>query len=196
MQYPLQISFHKMEPTPALRSAIEKHAEKLDRFTSTIISCHVVIEPAEKHHHQGNRFAVRIRLTVPGHEFESGHTPKGNRSHQDAYVAIRDAFDAMRRQIEDFERKRRGDVKTHEEPSHGRVAQIHPAADYGIIRTLDGREIHFHRNSVIDFDFDAINTGMEVRFIEQSGEEGPWASTVHVVHPSKAAARGSASGGG
>jgi len=50
-------------------------------------------------------------LTVPGAELVANHT-----QHEDVYVAIRDAFDAMSRQLEDYARKQRGEVKTHAAP--------------------------------------------------------------------------------
>jgi cold shock CspA family protein len=104
----------------------------------------------------------------------------------DVYVAVRDAFRAARRQLEDYARKRRGHVKTHEPTPHGRIASIYPEMDYGKIETADRREIYFHRNSVIEADFDALTEGMEVRFMEEMGDQGPQATTVHLVgkhHP-------------
>jgi cold shock CspA family protein len=48
-------------------------------------------------------------------------------------------------------------------------------------RTADGREIYFHRNSVIDLNFDRLEPGMEIRFSEAPGDQGPQASSVHVI---------------
>jgi cold shock CspA family protein len=87
----------------------------------------------------------------------------------------------MRRQLEDYARTLRGDVKTHELPDHGHIVELVPAEDYGRIETPDGRSVYFHRNSVLDGDFDDLEEGAEVRFAEESGAEGPQASTVHVI---------------
>lgn len=181
MPFPTEITFHRMEGTEALRADIEKHARKLQQFEQGIIKCTVVMEPAEHHHHKGNRFAVRIRLTLPGGELDVGHTPSGDQTHEDAYVAIRDAFKAMRRKLQDFHRKQQGKVKHHEESPHGRVRYIDPEKGYGLIETPDGREIHFHRNSLVDAGFDKVQVGDQVRFTEAPGDEGPWASTVHLL---------------
>lgn len=101
-----------------------------------------------------------------------------NHAHEDVYVVIRDAFDAMQRQLEDFARRQRGEVKAHEPPLHGRVADLVPMQDYGKIKTPGGREIYFHRNSVLDDAYDKLTDGSEVKFVEESGDEGPQARTV------------------
>jgi cold shock CspA family protein len=96
------------------------------------------------------------------------------------YVAIRDAFDASRRLLEDHVRQGRSEVKLHSVPDHGRVARLLPGQDYGFILSADGNEIYFHRNSVVNGGFGALAIGDEVRFVAQPSEsaEGPQASTV------------------
>jgi cold shock CspA family protein len=56
---------------------------------------------------------------------------------------------------------------------------VHAEDDYGFIVTPDGREVYFHRNSVVGGDFDRLEAGADVRFVEELGEQGPQASTVH-----------------
>ena len=108
MQIPLQITIRDMEHSDALEAHIREKANKLDEFFDRIMSCRVVVEMPHKHHHQGKQFNVRIDIGVPGSEIVV------NRDHaEDVYVALRDAFDAAKRQIEDYVRKMRGDVKTH-----------------------------------------------------------------------------------
>lgn len=181
MQLPLQVTFRNMEPSEAIEAKIHERAARLERFAQHIMSCRVVIEAPHKHHHQGKIFHVRIDTKVPGDELVVSRDPGEHHSHEDVYVAIRDAFDAMQRQLEDFVRRQRGDTKVHETPPHGHIAALYPEKDYGTITTADGREIYFHRNSVVDGDFDQLQTGMAVRFDEEAGEQGPQASTVHVV---------------
>ena len=76
-----------------------------------------------------------------------------NHAHEDFYVTMRDAFNAARRQLEDYVRRRRGKVKRHDVEAHGLIKNLFPYEDYGVIETPDGREIYFHRNSVLDADF-------------------------------------------
>lgn len=77
-------------------------------------------------------------------------------------------------------RKVRGKVKTHEAVPRGQIKALFPDRDYGLIGTPDGSEIYFHRNSVLDKDFDSLSVGDGVRFSEEMGEKGPQASTVHI----------------
>jgi ribosomal subunit interface protein len=169
-----------MEPSEAMAARIRREAQKLDRFHDHIMACRVTVEAPHQHHHQGSLYQVKVDLTVPGTELVASHQQHDRHEHEDAYVAVRDAFDAVQRQLEDYARRRRGKVKRHTVPPHGMIKQLVPMADYGIIATADGREIYFHRNSVVDTTFDQLQVGDEVRFIEQQGESGPQASTVHL----------------
>ncbi|MDD5385051.1 MAG: ribosome-associated translation inhibitor RaiA [Gallionella sp.] len=108
MQIPLQITIRDVEHSEALETHIRSKAEKLEEFFKHITSCRVVVEVPHKHHHQGKQFNVRIDIGVPGSEIAV------NRDHaEDVYVALRDAFDAAKRQLEDYARKIRGDIKAH-----------------------------------------------------------------------------------
>ena len=66
-----------------------------------------------QHHRKGNHFEVRIELRVPGAELAVSNKPGDINAHEDVYVAIRDSFDAMERQLEEWKRRLRGEVKLH-----------------------------------------------------------------------------------
>lgn len=174
----LQITFRDVEPSAAVEAAIRGHMAELDRFYDRIVSRRVVIEMPHRHQHQGRLYAVRIDLHVPGREIVIGRTPSEHHAHEDVYVALRDAFEATKRQLEDHARRERGDTKHHASAGEGRVARLFREHDYGFIDTPDGREIYFHRNSVVDGSFDRLASGTPVRFVEEPGEKGPQASTV------------------
>jgi ribosomal subunit interface protein len=108
MQTPLQISLHGIAHSDALSSAIRKKAEKLDRFYPHITSCHVVLELASGHQRHGQQLTARIDIRVPGGEIVVTH-----QHDEDLQVALRDAFRAARRKLEDYGREQRGDVKRH-----------------------------------------------------------------------------------
>lgn len=180
MQIPLKINFRHMEPSEALEEKIREKAHKLEQFSQHITSCRVTIDLEHKHHHQGKLFSVKLDITVPGKEIVIDRHPGKHHAHEDVYVALRDAFDAAKRQLEDYVRKQHNKVKTHETVPHGTIKELFPYEDYGVIETPDSREIYFHRNSVIDNDFDNLIEGDKVRFSEEAGEKGPQASTVHV----------------
>lgn len=178
MEKPVQIVWRDMEPSPALETDIREHVAKLETFYDHVIGCRVVVEQLHRHRHRGNLYNVRVEIAVPGRDIAVGHEHRKDHAHEDVYVAARDAFRAATRQLEDHARRRRGDVKHHEVPPHGRVAELYPHMDYGRIETPDGRLVYFHRNSLLGEDFDALEIGSEVRFVEETGDEGPQASTV------------------
>lgn len=176
MEIPLQITAHDFRLTPATESDIRDRAAKLDTYHERIIRCRVVLEAPVGHHRRGGPFKVRIDVTVPGSELVVNR-----QEDDDLPVAIRNAFDAMRRRLEDYVRQQRGDIKTHEAPlQHGRVTKLFPQEGYGFLETNDGREIYFHSHSVLEPGFARLTIGSEVRFAEEYGQKGVQASTVHI----------------
>ncbi len=107
MQIPLQVTFRDMPQSEAIETRVREKADKLNRYYDRIMGCRVVIEMPQRHKHQGKLHSVRIDLTVPGAELVANHA-----LHEDVYVAIRDAFGAITRQLEDFARRQRGEVKS------------------------------------------------------------------------------------
>lgn len=178
MQLPLQITFRHMEPSPALEARIRELAAKLDRYAQEIMSFRVVVEAPHKHHHQGSLFSVHIDITLPGGEIVVTRDQHDKHAHEDAHVALRDAFNAAARQLEQRVQRLRRDVKEHEVMPHGRIRELFPMQDYGRIETSDGRDIYFHRNSVVNESFDRLDIGMPVHFSIEEGENGPQASSV------------------
>lgn len=175
MQIPLQVNYRDMERSDALDTRIRDKAAKLEEFHPHLISCRVVVEERHRHQHQGRQFTVSIELRVPGHELVINRD-----HHEDVYVAVRDAFDAAGRKLEDIARLQRGDVKTHELPQRGTVARLFPDEGYGFIETADGRELYFSRDNVVEPSFDQLAAGVHVQFIEEFAGEGRQAKRVSV----------------
>ena len=176
MQTPVQITFHNVPHSDALEAHIREKTEKLEEFHPRITSCRVTVEEQRMHHQQGRHFSINIDVRVPGKK-----EIVVNRKHdEDVYVALRDAFDAVRRQIEDVAREKRGDVKEHAVPQHGKIARILADEGYGFIETPDGRELYFSRENVVHPSFDELGSGVEVQFIEEMAAEGPQAKRVSV----------------
>ncbi|HEY7165710.1 MAG TPA: HPF/RaiA family ribosome-associated protein [Candidatus Binatia bacterium] len=206
IKIPLQITFKNMEPSEAIEARIRESAEKLESFYEDIMGCRVLVETPHKHHRKGKRYHVRVDLTVPGGEFVIKREPKlitdtplrfpkapddialeetrelsKYVAHDDIQLAIRDAFDAGRRKLQDYARRRRGVVKLHEGPPHARVTKLFPDEGFGFLQSDDGREVYFHANSVVDGGFNSLEIGSEVHFAEEMGEKGLQASTVTPV---------------
>jgi cold shock CspA family protein/ribosome-associated translation inhibitor RaiA len=187
MQTPLRVTFRDMPSSETVEARVRDRAAALERLHPRITGCHVVVEAHHRHQHQGKLYHVSILLVVPEGEIAVTRDPAEHHAHEDVLVAVRDAFDAAERRLEDRVRRLRGVEKHHEPVAYGIVMQLF--SDHGFIRSAaDGQEIYFHRNSVIDGKFDQLQSGMEVRFAlhEGEGEQGPQASTVTVVgkhHP-------------
>jgi cold shock CspA family protein/ribosome-associated translation inhibitor RaiA len=206
MILPLQISFRNMKPSEAVADRVREEASKLETFYDNIMGCRVVIELPHKHRRKGDLYHVRIDLTVPGEEIVVRHEPsleaslrrvdverrsksaEAHAAHKDIYVVIRDAFKEARRQLQDYARRARGQTKIHEPMPAGRVIKLLPDEDYGFLETADGREVYFHRNSVLNRAFDRLKIGSSVSFIEERGEEGAQASTVRPLRTRRAVA--------
>jgi ribosomal subunit interface protein len=111
MQVPLQINFHDVPQSEALEARVREKAARLEAFYPRIMSCRVAIEAQHRHKHQGKHYAVRVDVRVPGREIVANRD-----HHEDVYVALREAFDAARRQLEEYAKVQRGDVKAHAAP--------------------------------------------------------------------------------
>lgn len=178
MSVQLQVTFRDMASTPALDKLVRSWVSKLEHVYDRIERCHVFVERPHQHHRQGQRVHVRVTLAVPGPDIVVNHDHALDGAHEDMYVAIRDAFQAARRRLEDHARRQRHDVKTHVEPEHGRVTYLDAEGEWGYLET-DGRRVYFHRNSVLDAA--PLAVGDEVRFTEEQGAKGPQATSVSHV---------------
>ena len=177
MQEPLRIAFRNMEAPIGAEDQVRARVAELERFFDRIIACGVVVEARHRRHHQGNLYHVRIDLIVPDREIVVRRDPPEDHAHEDLHVAIRDAFDAAQRQLQDHAREMRSDVKTHATPTIGTIVRLFP--DYGFLITDTGDEIYLNRNAVLGRGFDKLNAGDKVRYVihEGEGEQGAQAST-------------------
>ena len=192
MQTQPQVSFDDLPVDDAVRDAALDHVAQLERYTDRITGCHVVIGQPHRHHRQGRLYSVRVDLVVPGGEIVVNRDHHLDHAHEDVFVALRDAFAAARRRLEDHVRHLRGAEKSHQPRARGRISQFFPLQGYGFIEAADGREIYFHRNAISDVEFHAADVGSHVFFSEEEGDAGPQASAVHLVHPHDHALHGRA----
>jgi ribosome-associated translation inhibitor RaiA len=123
MQVPLQVTFRHMEPSPTLEARIRELAKRLEKFSGRIIRCHVIVEAPHRHQHQGALYEIRVDITAAGKEIAIRRTHPADHAHEDPYVALRDAFEAARRKLQDYERELRHQVKSHDPIPRGRRRQ-------------------------------------------------------------------------
>ena len=173
--------YHNIKKSEVLEKKIREKVKNLEKFFDHIISCRVVVDIPHKHKIKGNVYSIKIEIHVPNDEIVVTRSNELDKIHKFPTVMIKDAFSAAKRQLEDYARIVRRDVKKHEIPPHGIVNEIDKNKGYGNIKTNDGRFIYFHKNSVVNYDFEKLDVGKEVRFVEEEGEKGPQASTVKII---------------
>jgi ribosomal subunit interface protein len=184
MQTPVEIVFHNLERSEAVEARVRERVGRLERYHPRITSCHVYVEAAHRSSQQKSlEYEVRLEVRVPGNDLAVSSKPGDANAHGDVYVAIRDTFAAMERQLKRKRSRRVGEVKTHLPQLQGTVAELHPDRDHGQIATTDGRLVYFHRNAVLNGGFDELSEGTPVELTIQHDEsdKGPQASTVRPI---------------
>jgi ribosome-associated translation inhibitor RaiA/cold shock CspA family protein len=176
MDVPPQIAFHGFDASPSLRAVIEEKIADLERFHPHIIGCDVRVELPHRRKTHGNIWHVKIVVSLRGDDVRVNREAEADDRHEDPLPTVRDAFAQAKRQLQDRRRREYGETKRHEEIPVATVHALMP--DHGFISTVDGRQLYFHRNSVLDGGFEALAVGSRVTFVEEDGVEGPQASTV------------------
>jgi cold shock CspA family protein len=193
------VTFRNVRSPELAGKWVRDEVSKLAILYPRIMACHVAVESPRRHHKHGSQFHIRIDLTVPGGEIVIKHEPslharvrqagetkfakhlELNNAHENLRQAIDHAFKAAGRRLQDYARRQRGSVKSHEPPLTAHVSKLFPKNGYGFITAQDGREIYFHKNAVLNRGFNKLKTGAKVRFAEEEGEKGLQASTVQIV---------------
>lgn len=180
MKKPVQIELQNMKASRSTRAKIRRHISGLEDRFGRIIACRVAVRGPGLHHRTGGQYSVNIQLTLPnGRNVNVDRTPRSDERFADLDFALNDAFKRARRILQDQVRRLRGQVKTHASQPIGRVCKL--AKDFGFIKASDGREIYFHRNSVLNRAFKRLKVGTTVVFSEAVGEKGPQASSVRAT---------------
>lgn len=172
---PVQIVVRDIPSSSALEDHIRRKAEKLSHYYNRINHIQVAVEMPQKHKHQGKLFNVRISITVPGKELVVN-----KKLDEDVYIAIRDAFNAVLRQLECYARKKRGDIKKHDDANYGHISKLFPREGYGFIQSIDGNELYFSVTNVTHPNFEQLEIGDTVQFLGTTSDEGMQAHRVTV----------------
>jgi cold shock CspA family protein len=190
----IQVTFRNMTAIADVRETIEARIQKLESVCKPILSCRVMVEAPASHHRKGDPFHVRIEATLTDGRIVVKHSESMYSGKRDSdttsgrnclMLAVRGAFGAARRKLQEHARLRRADVKTHEPNLTATVSRLFPKEGYGYLETPDGREIYFHENSVLGSPFKKLQTGARAQFVEESGMKGPQASTVRVIRKTR-----------
>lgn len=182
METQTQIEFQGTDASPALRTTIEGHVKELENRFGRITGCLVVVKAPSRRHRTGGLFEINVHLSLPnGREVKVSRTPQDDERHADADFAIADAFKRAGRQLQDHVRRLQGKVKSHEAMPVGKITNVDTDRGFGYLESSDGRDIYFHRNSVLNNAFTRLKKGSRVSFREEEGEKGLQASTVRML---------------
>lgn len=187
MKIPPEITYRGVEKTEAIDALINEKIAKLERVCDHISSCHIAVEKEQDRPRDRSPYRVRLDITVPpSHELAAESTMGHQTQYANLDAVVRDAFDKAWRQLRDLSKQQqeydRGQVNDGAQDTTAIVTRLFPEQDYGFLKTLDGEDIHFTRNSVAHNDFDRLEVGTGVRFEAIEDEQGiSHASTVQIV---------------
>ncbi len=183
MEVPPEITFRGLEKTDEVENLILARAVKLDELHPHIISCRVAVEKDQEHQRSGSPFRVRVVVRIPpGRELVSRRETSQGAIDDRLPAVVTEAFEAVERQLVRAKDMLRRKVKSSPaEEATGHVVRLFREEGYGFIRSVEGREVYFHRNAVLHEDFERMEIGTGVRFVAAQGEKGPQASTVGII---------------
>ena len=179
-----EITYRHLEKTTAIHNLVEEKIAKLEQFCDYMNSCRVVIEKDNDNPSSGSQYRVSIDITIPhNREIAVVENPDVGKQYLPLETVIRDAFEAARRQLVGISTEQQGKRKVHPEQEVSAIVdKLFTEEGYGFIKEVStGKEVYFHRNSVINNDFDRLVVGAGVRYKETMGEMGPQATTVQLI---------------
>lgn len=179
MQIQPRITLLDVPQSQAIETDIRDKIEKLETFYPHMTRCDVVIKQEQKHTHTGKLYRPRITVSVPGEKINVNHA-----CNEDVYVALRDAFSATRRRLQEYSCRQHGNIKHHELPLRGRILRIFPEEEFGFIEAQED-EYYFNVFNVTNANFDLLKPGMTVDFIAANDADGYQAKRVKLIKKHK-----------
>lgn len=172
-KYPLQVTIRDIPQSNTVEAKIHKKAEKLfERYLEQITSMKVVAEYEKRHQKHGKLYKVTIDMNIPG------TTLVDSKHDENLYIAIREAFRSLTRQMDEQMSIRHGSVKSHADIIQGKVARMFDDGDFGFIEDGSGNEFYFNANNVAYPSFAKLKVGSQVHFIVHLAKSGAQAHRV------------------
>lgn len=202
MQTTPEITFKGLERTPDIDKLITRGITKLERACDYIISARITVEQAQSRHQTDNPYRIFIEISVRdrpdivverwsnkvkkplGESDDVASRPVRKRTEREEALPslIIGTFDSARRELEKVVDKQRGEVKVHlQQHAQAMVEKLFRDQQYGFLRTLDGQQVYFNRNSVLHDHWENLRLGTAVRYTAEMGDKGLQASTVELV---------------
>lgn len=178
------ISWRNLDAAPAVEALIRKRAARLRELAPEMLLCRVSLEMPVPGKRSGRGVDVRIHLDLPGPDLDLARTIRHGNVGQDAVDAINAAFTAMERRLKDHRDVQRAQkIKHHAPILHGEVVELEHELGWGILRADDGREVYLQKDAIASADWDQLALGDRVRFREEEGEKGAYATGVSPASP-------------
>lgn len=176
------IAFRNLEPSPAIEDLIRKRAAALERFAPRILGCDVAVDAQQKRKVHGRVMHVRVTAHVPGPDVTTdAHVAQGS-AREDLVLAVNRAFSAAERRLRHQKTRKAGlEVKHHSPVLHGEITELELELGHGYLRADDGREVYFQRDGLTADVWDDLAPGTRLRFREEIGDKGPFATGVSIA---------------
>lgn len=206
MRVPPEVSVKGFVMTHDIDTLLTNKIAGLEKVCNYITGIRVAIEKDQGRHQMGNPYRIRLDIRVPpNHEIVvSRQTVLHNdtrmpaepetdlamiykrqsrlRKDEPLPTAIRYTFDSARRRLKKLVELQRKQIKTHPQNQvMGFIEKIFRDGDYGFIRSLQGQQVYFHKNSIIHIDWDRLEVGTGIRYVEENGDKGLQASSLEIV---------------
>lgn len=176
------ISWHHMDPSPAVEAVIHKRIDALERIHDRIVGCRVVVEAADKRKITGREFEVHVHVSLPGKDIDVKRSYGQEEAEDDLLHAVNTCFTAAEKQLRKVtERRQPQNVKAHPAISHGSVETLEPELGWGTLKGEDGRSVYFQRESLPDHVWPQVRKGSRFRYRALDGDKGPYAVDLHLV---------------
>lgn len=188
MPVPLDITFHNVDSSDWAEREIRARVASLETIYDRLTSCHVRVEQRASNVNDTIPPVVRIEMGIPGRkDLVVAHEPERLQQRYqrpDLHTAINEAFRIAERQLRDYKDrlKDHGATMRHESAQQnlGQITELNPDRDFGFLLTKEGGQLYFHRNSMLNGDFDALKPKDAVYYVEDVGDTGPIATKVRV----------------
>ena len=182
MQAASVISYHNLDPSPAVDTIARRRIEKLERLFSGIIGCDLALEALQRRKRHGRTVRAHLVVHLPGPDLSVERTVAQGSAQDDLILAVNRAFSAAEKMLK-RRKKVMGhvEVKHHPPVLHGEITLIEQDLEHGWLRADDGREVYFQKDALTRGDWSSLSVGTRLRFREMQGEKGPYATGVSPV---------------
>jgi ribosomal subunit interface protein len=182
MQIEPIISYHNVDPSPAIETLMHRRIKMLERRDDRITGCDVTLEAPQKRKRRGRVFKVRLNLHLPGPDLSISREIAQGSAQEDLILAVNRAFTAAEKALKKRKKKMGGiEVKHHPPVLHGEIVELEPELGYGWIQADDGRKVYFQRDSLTSDVWERLDAGTRLRFRELQGDKGAYAASVTIA---------------